>query len=221
MFNLILKDIVVQKKNLKDIILTVIFCMLIFQLLGETCIYVMIPYFLTNVFITNSCGYGEKNDVDKMFGSLPVSRIEMVFAKYLSVVIFLVLGIIITSIFTTIDELSGFTNINRLMNLGDIAIDCIFTAVYSSIYIPIYLCHGYLKSQWISRILNYFIFICLVVIILIFTFVENGTAKNTIIKFVFMTNFQLFVFTSGLSFSIIIALISICISLKLYINRDL
>lgn len=221
MYNLVLKDLLIQKKNLKDIIVAVIFCMFIFQFFGATCIYVMIPYFFTNVFITTSCGYGEKSDVDRMLGSLPVSRKEIVFSKYLSIFIFLILGIVITAVFAAIDELSGFSHINRFMNLDDITIAFIFNAFYSSIYIPIYLCRGYLKSQWVSKILNYFVFICLFIIVVILTLVANGTAKESIMNFMYLPNLQLFMFIIGLCFSIILVLISLVVSMKLYLNKDL
>ncbi|NRT74875.1 MULTISPECIES: ABC-2 transporter permease [Clostridium] len=221
MFNLVLKDIIIQKKNLQNIILTVIFCMFILQFIGQTCIYVMVPYFFTNVFIISSCGYGEKNDVDRMFISLPVNRKEMIVSKYLSTIIFFIMGIAITFLFTAIDKLSGLSSINRFMNLNDITIAWIFNALYSSIYIPIYLCRGYLKSQWVSKILNYFVFICLVSITLIISFVEDGTAKESVVNFISLPNFQLIMFIIGLSFSLILILISIVISFKLYMNMDL
>lgn len=221
MYNLVLKDLLIQKKISKDLIVSVIFFMFIFQFLGATCIYVITPYVFTNSFITTSCGYGEKNDVDRMLSSLPVSRVEMVFSKYLSIFIFVILGIAITAVFAAIDKLSGLSNINRFMNLDDITIAFVFNAFFSSIYIPIYICRGYLKSQWVSKSLNYFIFLCLVIIVVILTLVGDGTAKESIMNFMYLPNIQLFMFIIGLCFSIILVLISIVISMKLYLNRDL
>lgn len=222
MLNLVLKDFLVQERSLKDIIISILLTFLlifIFQFLGATCTYIVTPVLFIISFIIYSCGFGEKNDIDIMINSLPVSRKDIVFSKYLSIFVFFVIGIAITIIFSTMLKLSGLSHINRFINLQDIIISYIFTVVYSSIYLPIYLWLGYLKSQSINRILNFCIFICLICIVVVATVIDNGTARKSIMDFVF--NFKLFMFISCICFSIILIFISIVTSLKLYLNRDL
>ena len=224
MFNLVLKDILIQKKSFKELIIAIILnfiCTLILQFFGAASVYILTPSIFTISFIASSCGFGEKNDVDKMISSLPVNRKEIVFSKYLSAFVFLVIGLVITLVFATIIKLSGLSHINRFMNLEDIIIAFVFTVVYSSIYLPVYLWLGYLKSQWINKILNYLIFICLLVTDVVVTVIDNGTAKESLMNFVFLPNFQLYMFISCLCFSIILIFISLVISLNIYFNKEL
>ena len=221
MFNLVLKDILIQKKCTKDLMIAIllnftIICIL--QFLGAASIYILTPSIFANSLITSSCGFGEKNDVDKMISSLPVSRKEIVISKYLSSFVFLIIGIVITILFASIIKFSGLSHINRFMNLTDIIIVSIFIVIYSCVYLPIYLWLGYLKSQLINKILNYFIFICLTMTVVIVTVIDNGTAKDSLMNFVILPNFQLYMVISFLCFSIILISISIFASLKIYIN---
>lgn len=224
MFNLVLKDILMQKKSTKDLMIAIllnfiIICIL--QFLGAASVYILTPSIFAISLITSSCGFGERNDVDRMINSLPVNRKEIVISKYLSSFIFLIIGIVITIIFASIIKFSGLSHINRFMNLTDIIIVSIFTVVYSCVYLPIYLWLGYLKSQLINKVLNYFIFICVTITVGIVTLIDNGTAKDSLMNFVILPNFELYMVMSFLCCSIILISISIFTSLKIYINKDL
>ncbi|MBW9144558.1 ABC-2 transporter permease [Clostridium sp. CM027] len=224
MVNLVLKDILMQKKSTKDLMIAIllnftIICIL--QFLGAASVYILTPSIFANSLITSSCGFGERNDVDRMINSLPVSRKEIVISKYLSSFVFLIIGIAITILFASIIKFSGLSHINRFMNLTDIIIVSIFTVVYSSVYLPIYLWLGYLKSQLINKVLNYFIFICLTITVVIVTLIDNATAKDSLMNFVILPNFELYMVISFLCSSIILISISIFTSLKIYINKDL
>ncbi|MCB2361143.1 ABC-2 transporter permease [Clostridium estertheticum] len=224
MVNLVLKDILMQKKSTKDLMIAIllnftIICIL--QFLGAASVYILTPAIFAISLITSSCGFGERNDVDRMINSLPVSRKEIVISKYLSSFVFLIIGIAITILFTSIIKFSGLSHINRFMNLTDIIIVSIFTVVYICVYLPIYLWLGYLKSQLISKVLNYFIFICLIIIVVMVTLIDNGTAKDSLMNFVILPNFELYMVISFLCCSIILISISIFTSFKVYINKDL
>ena len=224
MFNLVLKDILMQKKSNKDLMIAILLnftVICILQFLGAASVYILTPAIFANSLITSSCGFGERNDVDRMINSLPVSRKEIVISKYLSSFVFVVIGIAITILFASVIKFSGLSHINRFMNLTDIIIVSIFIVIYSCVYLPIYLWLGYLKSQLINKILNYFIFICLTMTVVIVTVIDNGTAKDSLMNFVILPNFQLYMVISFLCFSIILISISIFTSLKIYLNKDL
>ncbi|MBX4261899.1 ABC-2 transporter permease [Clostridium estertheticum] len=224
MVNLVLKDILMQKKSTKDLIIAIllnfsIICIL--QFLGAASVYILTPSIFAISLITSSCGFGEKNDVDRMINSLPVSRKEIVISKYLSSFVFLIIGIAITVLFSYIIKFSELSHINRFMNLTDIIIVSIFTVVYISVYLPIYLWLGYIKSQLINKVLNYFIFICLIITVVMVTLIDNGNAKDALMNFVILPNFELYMVISFLCCSIILISISIFTSFKVYINKDL
>lgn len=223
MFNLVLKDLLIQKKSSKDFIIEFIVdftFILILQFFGASCIYIITPVIFTISFITKSCGFGEKNDVDRMIGSLPVSRKEVVFSKYVSAFIFFICGVAITALFCGIIKLFGFSNISRFMNLQDIMIACIFTIIYSCLYLPICLWIGYSKSQQINNILFFSMFIGLVFAVILVDVIDNGTANYYIMNFISLPNFKLYTFISFICFSSVLIFTSISASLKFYLNRD-
>lgn len=221
MFNLVLKDFFIMKRNLiKQVILWVIY-IIILQFFGAAATYIVIPYLVTSSVVMSSCGFGEKNDVDVMFNSLPVNRKEIVFGKYLSVLNFFIISSVINAVLCAVIKLSEFSNINRFINLEDIVICFVFISVYSSIYIPVYLWLGYFKSKIINEILTTFMFFALIIVIMLVTFIDNGTAAKSIMHFVLMPNFKLLMYVLSLIFSVVMIFLSIVISLKVYANREL
>ncbi|MCB2347374.1 hypothetical protein [Clostridium estertheticum] len=96
-----------------------------------------------------------------------------------------------------------------------IAILLNFTIVYSALYLRIYLWLGYLKSQLINKILNYFIFICLIITVVMVTLIDNDAARDSLMNFVILPNFAL------ICILLIILYTSVNISIKCYENKDL
>jgi len=221
MFNLVLKDLFIMKRDLiKQAILWIIY-IIILQFFGATATYIVIPYLVTSSVIMCSCGFGERNDVDVMLNSLPVNRKEIVFGKYLSVLNFFIISFVINVVLCTVIKLSGFSNINRFVNLEDIVICFVFISVYSSIYILLYLWLGYFKSKIINEILTTFMFLSLIIVVMLVTIINNGTAVKSIMDFVLMPNFKLFMCILSLIFSCVMIFLSMVISLKVYANREL
>lgn len=224
MFNLVLKDLLIQKKNFSNVtlfILSSFALVLIIQFFGASATNIITPFFFANTFLIYGCGFGEKNDVDIMINSLPVGRKDVVFSKYLSALVFFIIGIAITIVFSSIFKLSGFSHINRFINLQDIELSYVSIVVYSAIYLPIYMWLGYLKSQFFNNILNMCMLLCLLLIVMGATLIDNGTARKSIMNFVSVPYFQLYMFLACICFSTILIVISIFVSLKIYLNRNL
>ena len=129
MFNLVFKDLLMNIRDLKYLIQSVLgifIYLLVLQFFGSTAIYIIGPFLFANIYIISGCGFGEKDEVDIMFNSLPVNRKNVVFSKYLSTLIFIIMGLVITIVFSSIFKLSGFSHINRFINLRDIIILVLF-----------------------------------------------------------------------------------------------
>lgn len=220
MLNLIVKDFLLLNRNLiKQALIWIIFIVTL-QFLGAPAVYIGIPVLMTYGCLLSSYGFSEKNNVDILISSLPVNRKEVVLSKYLSALIFLSLSIGVNTVFSTAIKLTGFSHINRFINIEDISICLVFIVLYVSIYIPIYLLFGYSKTRIFGEALQYIMILGLILVIMMVTFAYNGTAASYIMKFFSRPHFKFRMCTSSLVSSIIIVSISICISLKIYINRE-
>jgi len=90
MFNLVLKDILIQKK----LILFYIATILLYLLIDASLVRIGIIYSL--VFIMNAFSYDEKDNANILLNSLPYTRKEVVHSKYIGALIFTSMIIIFT-----------------------------------------------------------------------------------------------------------------------------
>lgn len=83
MLNLVMKDIIVQKKSIAFAVLYIFFFIVAFQSVGEmtfTCAITAFSYIL----VMGGFAYDDKNKADIMLNSLPLKRYNIVLAKYIS-----------------------------------------------------------------------------------------------------------------------------------------
>lgn len=89
MFNLILKDFLIQKK----IIIVYIATLILYLFLNKSPVFVGFIYSI--VFIMNAYSYDEKDNINILLNSLPYTRKEIVSSKYIGALIFTSLFVII------------------------------------------------------------------------------------------------------------------------------
>lgn len=214
MLNLILKDILIQKKYLLISVLYAFFFAFCFKSntsMALTMIPTMIPYML----ILGACGFDDKNKSEIMFNSLPIDRTILVISKYLSSLVFIFMGIFLAFVSTTPLNFLGFIHMNKLMNLEDILSITIGISLIVCLYFPFYFKFGYQKSR-------YFL-IAMFCLFLGFSAILINNIVKAPINFITYLNSQpnWLVTTFIVVITAIIFLVSILISIKFYINKDL
>ncbi|QAA34845.1 ABC-2 transporter permease [Clostridium manihotivorum] len=154
MINLVFKDLLIQKKSIYIAILYgFIFSFIFSRGSAPNGIFIAVPSVIAYLFISYACAYDDKSSSDLMLNSLPINRRDIVYAKYLSIIVYLLISISISFIFTALVKYSGFSTLNRLMTFEDV-LGCFASIIFlSSIYFPIYFKLGYLKSRYISMFL--------------------------------------------------------------------
>ena len=93
MLNLVIKDILVQKKIFIASILYIIFFVIAFQSLGMgmyTAAIVAIVYLM----VSGGFAYDDKSKSDIMLNSLPIKRENIVMSKYISLFVYIAIGTI-------------------------------------------------------------------------------------------------------------------------------
>jgi ABC-type transport system involved in multi-copper enzyme maturation permease subunit len=217
MFNLVYKDILVQKRSILIALLYgAVFTLTFSRSDRPETIFVAVPSVIGYLFVTYACAYDDKNKSEIILNSLPISRKDIVISKYLSIFLYIFIGVCVAFIFTTAVKYLKFGNINRLMNLEDILGCFISISFLCSIYYPIYFKFGYLKSRYISMFMLIGAFIIPTVII-----EAIGKATNSNILQYLSTIpegiFEIFIVLALIA----MLLISVFLSLKIYLNKDL
>lgn len=220
MGNLILKDILVQKKYFVAFIL---FSISIIFLYSHTdspsniiVIFIMLPVMITVTCITNMSIKDEK--AENMINSLPVRRVDVILAKYLSVFVFTIIASGIIYISSTIMNFIGIVYLGRFMNIEDICAYTLTIVIISSFYLPINFKLGYTKARYILMAL----YMCIFFIPFIFQKLIGHKLKINPQFITYMNNaadWQIIFVTSFIS--AIVLIISFLISYYLYKNKDL
>ncbi|MBC2580042.1 ATP-binding cassette domain-containing protein [Clostridium sp. DJ247] len=184
--------------------------------LEDIMVYITTPSVIAYMFIIYASACDDKNKSYIILNSLPINRKDIVISKYISVLVFIFIGVVISFLITTILKLSGFGHLNELMTSGNILGCSTSILLLSSLYFPIYFKFGYLKSKYFNMIL----FMCA---FFIPTFLAENLGKGNIPKFIAYLNTQpnWLVTMFILAVLFIILLISLLISTKIYVDKDL
>jgi hypothetical protein len=154
MLKLVIKDILIQKKTFIMCIFYSLFAVVVFSQpfeSGGPYIFgtISIVYLLT--FYANS--YDDKNKCEVVLNSLPIRRTDIVVAKYLPVLLYSVIGIVLMGIAGLLLKDIGIPLDIRIMNLDDIILCFIAVMLMFSIFYPFYFRFGLMKLKLINMIL--------------------------------------------------------------------
>lgn len=139
MLNLIIKDILIQKKTLLYAFLYTIVAATGFFTMNDSGIflYVLSPIGITYMFIYYAANYDDKNKSEIILNSLPLKRDEIVISKYISAFLFASIGIIYSILIDFIGRKTGLLH-TMSISLLDIVSVIAFVCILSSIYFPVY-----------------------------------------------------------------------------------
>lgn len=150
MFNLMLKDLLVQKKTLLMALVYSVFVLGIFNKAASGFVsYGMGTIAIGYIFFANACSYDEKNKSDIVLNSLPIRRSQIVLARYLAVFTFAVIGLAMIGILGAVMKLAGLPFPGRYIGLLDITGSLAALMLMASCYLPLYYKFGYIKTRLI------------------------------------------------------------------------
>ncbi|MBZ9684864.1 ABC-2 transporter permease [Clostridium estertheticum] len=220
MFNLIIKDIAIQKKTLLYALLYAIFAPIAFFSMGPSvALYVLPPMGITYIFISIAVSYDEKNKSEIVLNSLPIKRDDIVISKYISVFVFATIGIIYSILIGFMGKATGLPMFTRSISLLDIVIVLTSVCIFTSIFFPMYFKFGYIK-------MNFFNVLLMMLFFFVPTWAIDYATKNP--NNIFVQKFTYFInntssFTQNslaLIIGLIFFLISLMISIRIYKNKE-
>ncbi|MGV8983185.1 ABC-2 transporter permease [Clostridium sp.] len=221
MFNLIVKDIAIQKKTLLYALLYAIIAPIAFFSMAPSGfgLYVLPPMATTYLFISFAANYDEKNKSEIILNSLPIKREDIVISKYMSVFVFAILGIIYSITVGFIGRFTGLHVFASSISLLDIVLVFTSVCIFSSIFFPVYFKFGYIK-------MNFFNVILAMLAIFLPSITIGYATENPNNIFVqkinyFLNNTSSFTQNSlALLIGLIFFLISLMISIRIYKNKE-
>lgn len=219
MYKLVIKDLWLIKKYFLFALIYVPFFMFAFQKMEQS----MLPagiVGITYVLVTTACASDDKNKADILLNSLPVKRAKIVIAKYLSIILYTILGITEYAAIYWIIKITGIP-----FQVAAITFENLFGAFFAvflmnSIYFPLYFKYGYMKSRIFNFVLffGFFFGIGLISNLIKRIYEHNAIIENVIKYFINQTDFLI---VSELTFVLVfMLLVSILISLKIYKNKE-
>ncbi|WP_125153064.1 ABC-2 transporter permease [Clostridium rectalis] len=210
MFNLIKKDLIVQKKTLFFIIPYFLFSLITFDNMSPNAFISLMT--ITSVFIlsTASFSYDEKNKSTILFSSLPITKLNIVLAKYINTIVY---SIISFTLVTIIMIISNINNLNFLSALNIILFIKLTSVsmLIASITFPLFHKYGFIKTKSIIFIIYFILFG-----IITNLFQNNNFYIGYFINSILIPNMLIILLIILLFF-----ISSILISLKIYENKNL
>ncbi|WP_096186385.1 ABC-2 transporter permease [Evansella halocellulosilytica] len=124
MFNLIRRDVIIQKRQLLIFIPFILF----FIIMGA---HPALTFLVASIFIPfNTYGYDEKVETNILLNSLPYTRTEIIASRYLGAIVYMVLAIGVTSV-----ALFAF---NKPFSFTDIAIGSGLFLLFAALTFPLF-----------------------------------------------------------------------------------
>ncbi|WP_347490305.1 ABC-2 transporter permease [Desulfoscipio sp. XC116] len=219
MYNLILKDILIQKKILLLGFAYIVFFAVAMQGVGMV-IYPTALTAITYMLLLTSCAYDEKNKADVMLNSLPLKRADIVLAKYLSVIAYIVIGTVAYWLIATVIALTGLPVKVHPISLEGLAGGLLSIALLNGVFLPLYFKFGYIKIKFLNLILFFLLFFGLTgAVNFLYVNGDVGWVRSITGLLNSLTDIQ--IFTAIMVVILITQLLSFLLSLKVYQSRDL
>jgi len=157
MINLILKDLIIQRKTLVFMGFYIILFTFAFQSVGAGA-FAGIVIAVTYQLVVTASSLEDKAGSDIIMNSLPINRRELVMAKYLSVIMYGIMGVIGYMAFSLIIRLTSIPVNTPPITLESLAAAFAGIMVMNGIYYPVYFKFGFVKARIISFILFFAFF---------------------------------------------------------------
>lgn len=220
MFNLVIKDLLVQKKYIPFSAAFGLMMLLLFGLQGGPLVpasYVFIPFAISYFFLINSCQAEEKNNSEIILNSLPISRKEIVMSKYL-------LSLLITLATLAFVSLAGGILISvgiagmTLITYLESTLALVLSLFFLSLYLPLFFKFGHGKTQAFTMVV--FLLLFFVPGQLISFVMRNPENYVVAAALSLLENNPYTMVGMGLLLALVFMLVSLYLSIGFYRNRE-
>ncbi len=220
MLNLVLKDILIQKKSFLIALIYSVFLFAIFsnEVFREA-VYIMGTVAIAYIMVVTSNAYDDKYKSEIIVNSLPVKRKSVVLSKYLAAAVFVAVGLIVVGTVGAVIIIAGIPLPVRYINLYDTVFALSLVALLASLYYPLYFRFGYALSRMINMVLFLALFFGPSALVgYVRQNADYGTAQQLAVCLQDFPSWALG--TSVLAAVMLLTVVSALISLKIYETKD-
>lgn len=152
MFNLVLKDILIQKKTFLFGIVYILIMIFLFQQIGDPMFPASVIAF-SYIIVQSACAYDDKNKSDILLNSLPLKRNTIVMARYISTYIFTAIAVLYYILLTGIIKILELPLKVYPVSLEGFIGALFIIVLVTGMYFPIFFKVGYIKSKKVNFLL--------------------------------------------------------------------
>ncbi|MCQ4636262.1 ABC-2 transporter permease [Anaerovorax odorimutans] len=208
MLHLIKKDFLIQKRNLAVAVAFIVFLNL-FAKQGSTFAFVLSVLGVTYILVLGSGDIEQKNDCNIILVSLPIKRSTIVLSKYLSIVIFAILAVVVDLVVQRVIMIFGLPVEAQTIPSEIIVLSLVGAAIYCSVVLPLTYKFNVMTANVAGGAL------------LLLLLGSSDFLLERIPVFLSDSNISDFqIALAVISFAVVIMLISYLISLKLFKDRE-
>jgi len=217
MLNLIIKDILIQKRQLTFSLLYLGFAIIAFQSFGEVMFSAGIVVFIYMLSMT-ACANEDKVKSDIMLNSLPIKRVNIVLQKYISIYIYFIMGTIIYIVFSKLLQFLQIPIKTYSLALEVFLAGFMASSFMAGLYFPLYFKFGYMKMRIVNFVLFFLIFFG---ISLLSKYMQGSTSLQFFynINVLWENNKMLFIAAAALIFVTLMA-VSLGLAVYFYKKRE-
>jgi ABC-2 type transport system permease protein len=157
MLNLIIKDILIQKKQFIFSLLYLGLVIIAFQSFGEVMFSAGIVAFIYMINMT-ACAHEYKVKSDIMLNSLPIKRVNIVLQKYISNYIYFFMGTITYITFLKLLQVIPIQIKTYPLTFEVFMAGFIASSFMAGLYFPLYFKFGYMKMRVVNFVLFFLVF---------------------------------------------------------------
>jgi len=221
-FNLIWKDILIQKKTLVYIGFYIILFGITFQnIMADP--FPAVAVAVTYQMIATACSHEDKSGSDILWNSMPVSREKLVLSKYLSMFVYTLLASLGYMAVAAVVHLTRLPIKASPITAAGMVGSIIAIALMNGLYLPVYFRLGFMKARVASFILFFALFFGITLGVNALPEVIKKAQGNAALRAIVSalqsaSDLQVSLLVLGLAFVFLLA--SFCLSVKFYRNRE-
>ncbi len=224
MFNLLIKDLIIQKKTLWYLLFYIPVLLLVLSSTTMAAdiapaLYATCTCFIGYFLIVGACSYDEQNRSEVFLNSLPIRRKDIVLSKYLSIFVYAVIGLAAGIFIVLINNIFGLGEIVRYPASKDLLGALCGIVIIGATYYPLYFKFGGIKTRLLNVIVIMAIFLIPAGLVWLVERYSQGTAYNLLTRILSSPDW-LQALVIGVVF-LMIFVVSLAGSLRIYENKDI
>ncbi len=220
MLNLLKKDLYLLKKHYWFVIIYGFFMFIVFN--NPVFKYLVYPSgisIIAYMLLMYSTYYDDKNNSDVMINSLPIKKSHIVAARYLSVFMFIIVGIIIMAFSGLLFTYLNIFDPPRLINFIDVIGALCGLGFITFTYLPIYFKFGYIKAKFFNLAIFGIVFVLPMTLTKLIKTTDKPKWVDDIVIFI-NNQSDYVIITYIVSFILLLGIVSFILSTNFYKKRE-